>query len=72
MLRRLASLAPTLVIVCGGVFFSLLAWSHLRPQRPTDGQPLDGRFYERLLRGLLVLGGVMLGLFIIYALFGIP
>jgi len=25
-----------------------------------------------LLRGLLVLGGVMLGLFILYALFGIP
>jgi hypothetical protein len=65
-------LAPTLVIVCGGLIFSLLAWSQWRLQRQSDEQPLDGTYHERLLRGLLLLGGVMLGLFIIYALFGIP
>jgi len=72
MLRGLASLVPTLVIVCGGLFFSLLAWSRLRLQRPSDEQLFDDSFHERLLGGLLVLGGVMLGVFIIYALFGIP
>lgn len=72
MLSRFASLAPTLVIVCGGLFFGLLAWSHWRLQRQSDEEPLDGTFHERLLRGLLLLGGVMLGLFIIYALFAIP
>ena len=61
-----------LVMVCCGLFGSLLAWSHWRIQRQAGEQPLDGSFHERLLRALLWLGGVMLALFIIYALFSVP
>jgi len=72
MLGRLAALAPTFAGVCSGVFFSLLAWGHWRHQHLLDQQPVDGQFDERLLRGLLLLGGVLLALFVIYAFFGIP
>ena len=70
ILRRIVLLAPILLAVCSGAWLGLLARYHRREQRRTNIPFLDQRSHERLLSELLVLGVIMLGVFILYALFG--
>jgi Tfp pilus assembly protein PilN len=71
-MTRFVSFVPTAFSLCSGLSLSLLAWYQWRAQRHPDNHPLDGRSHELLLLWLLLMGAVMLGLFVIYALFGTP
>jgi nicotinamide riboside transporter PnuC len=72
MIGRIAGLVPMLFSLCAGLLLSVLGWYQWRAYRHSDDHSLGGTTDERLLEWLLWLGAAMLGLFVFYALFGIP
>ena len=72
LLRRFVSLVRVVLRACSSAWLALLARYQRRAQRYAADLFLGRRSHERLLRWLLALGAIMLGLFVIYALFGVP